>query len=137
MEYKCVFAQTLIGDQFGCEHARHVTRRGGPDVACVGEAAAQRCETLLQHLKQTALPAFDVEDDPLSMPHSVLVKIQFGGLLGLQRLLDATQMQASAVHNIHALLTLAQDNFGELHAIPCERIVTDMTGYKPRRRGAR
>ena len=63
-----------------------MTRRGGPDVVCASDEAHQQCENLFQRMKQVALPAFGVEDDLLSMPHSVLVKIQFGGLLGLQRL---------------------------------------------------
>ena len=85
-EYKCAFSNTLVTGQFGCEKAEQVTRRGGPDVVCSSDKAHQQCEKLFQRMKQAALPAFGVEDDLLSMPHSVLVKIQFGGLLGLQRL---------------------------------------------------
>ena len=86
-EYKCAFNATLMGDQFGCIHARHVTRRGGPDVACADDTGHERCRQLFELLKTSALPAFGVEDDLLSMPHSTLVRIQFGGLLGIQRLL--------------------------------------------------
>ena len=104
-EYKCAFNATLMGDQFGCTHARHVVRRGGPDVACADNTGHERCRRLFGLLKTSALPAFGdgiepraavqgstgcgfgVEDDLLSMPHSTLVKIQFGGLLGIQRLL--------------------------------------------------
>ena len=90
MENKCAFSQTLIGGQFACAHAEPVVRRGGAEIACRSADASQRCATLMQCLKDAALPAFGVEDDLLSMPHSVLVKIQFGGLLGVQRLLDTT-----------------------------------------------
>ena len=95
--YKCAFSNTLITKQFGCEKGEQVTRRGGPDVACTSEEAHLRCEKLFQQMKAAALPAFGVEDDLLSMPHSVLVKIQIGGLLGLQRLLESGAAGAAEV----------------------------------------
>ena len=137
MENKCAFSQTLIGGQFGCAHAEPVVRRGGAEIACRSADGAQRCTTLLQCLKDAALPAFGVEDDLLSMPHSVLVKIQFGGLLGVRCLLDATLSDADSVTDINALVEQALDKFTALDAVPCAGIVADMTGFKPRRRGKR
>ena len=69
-EYKCAFSNTLVTEQFGCENGEQVTRRGGPDIACTSEQAHQRCERLFQRMKEAALPAFGVEDDLLSMPHT-------------------------------------------------------------------
>lgn len=132
-EYKCAFSNTLITGQFGCEKAEPVTRRGGPDIACTSEAAHQRCEKLFQQMKAAALPAFGVEDDLLSMPHSVQVKIQHGGLLGLQRLLDGAG--ATDVKNVHALVDRAAGKYHNLDAVPCPALVPDMTSYKLRRRG--
>jgi hypothetical protein len=137
MENKCAFSQTLIGGQFACAQAEPVVRRGGAEIACRSEDASQRCATLMQCLKDAALPAFGVEDDLLSMPHSVLVKIQFGGLLGVQRLLDAARSDADSVTDINALVEQALDKFGALDAVPCAGIVDDMTDFKPRRRGKR
>jgi hypothetical protein len=84
-EYKCAFSNTLVTNQFGCEQGMQVARRGGPDVICLSEVAHRRCAHLFERMKLVALPAFGVEDDLLSMPHSVLVKVQYGGLLGLRR----------------------------------------------------
>lgn len=137
MENKCAFSQTLIGDQFACVHAEHVVRRGGAEIACRSEQSAARCSDLLQRLKRDALPAFNVEDDLLSMPHSVAVKIQFGGLLGVQRLVDPALANADRVADIDALVGQAEQTFGTVDAAPCAQIVTDMTNYKTRRRGTR
>jgi hypothetical protein len=133
-EYKCAFSNTLITGQFGCDKAEQVTRRGGPDIACASEAAHQRCEKLFQQMKAAALPAFGVEDDLLSMPHSVLVKIQHGGLLGLQRLLDGAA-GSEGVKNIHALVDQAVGKYNHLDAIPFPALAQDMTSYKLKRRG--
>jgi hypothetical protein len=133
-EYKCAFSNTLITGQFGCDKAEQVTRRGGPDIACTSDAAHQRCEKLFQQMKAAALPAFGVEDDLLSMPHSVLVKIQHGGLLGLQRLLESGTAGSGAVQNVHALVDQAVEKYNHLDAIPFPALVQDMTTYKLRRR---
>lgn len=133
-EYKCAFSNTLVTNQFGCEKGEQVARRGGPDVACTSDAAHQRCERLFQRLKQAALPAFGVEDDLLSMPHSVLVKIQFGGLLGLQHLLGNGAGESTEVTNIHALVGRAVEKHGGLDAIPCQAFVEHMISYKLKRR---
>lgn len=134
-EYKCAFSNTLMTNQFGCEKSEQVTRRGGPDIACTSDAAHQRCEKLFQQMKAAALPAFGVEDDLLSMPHSVLVKIQHGGLLGLQRLLESGAAGSAAVKNVHALVDQAVEKYNDLDAIPCPALVEDMTSFKLKRRG--
>lgn len=133
-EYKCAFSNTLVTNQYGCAKGVQVTRRGGPDIACTSAEAHQRCERLFQKMKEAALPAFGVEDDLLSMPHSVLVKIQYGGLLGLQRLLDNGAAAPAAVGNIHDLVDRAIERRGGVDAIPCQSFVEDMTSYKLKRR---
>ena len=131
-EFKCAFNSTLLGEQFGCARAKTIVRRGGPDVACTSESAHARCERLFQHLKQAALPAFGVEDDLLSMPHSVVVKIQFGGLLGLQRLVEPAA--GSEVKNIDALLARTLEKYGGLGAVEYPALAADMTAYQLKRR---
>ena len=131
-DYKCAFNSTLLGEQFGCARAQAIVRRGGPDVACTSDPAHARCETLFQHLKQAALPAFGVEDDLLSMPHSVLVKIQFGGLLGLQRLVESSA--GAEVKDIDALLTRTLEKYADLAAVDYPALAADMTAYQLKRR---
>ena len=132
--HKCAFSVTQITGQFACEKGQQVTRRGGPDVACTSEEAHQQCARLFQRMKDVALPAFGVEDDLLSMPHSVLVKIQFGGLLSLQHLLDGSVAVSAEVKNIDGLIGRALKQYGNLEAIPCTAFVEDMTSYKLKRR---
>ncbi len=137
MEPKCPFTSTFSQPTFRCEYADEVIRRGGSEYDCRSPEQHPVCMALHERLKEAALPVFDVEDDLLSMPHSVLVKIQFGGLLGLQRLLDQTRDGEPGVNNVVDLVNQAIDHFGGLDAVPCDQVTGDMTDYKVARRKRR
>ena len=136
-EYKCPFYQTLRSEAFGCAQGLAVTRRDGPDVCCTSQPAQERCAALFRTMKQSALPAFGVDDDPQQMPHSILVKIQFGGLLSLQRHLGLASADFDRVENIHELVAHAVSTFGSVADIPCADLVPDITAYKVKRRRGR
>jgi hypothetical protein len=134
-EHKCPFSAPLITRQFGCANSQEVIHRGGAEINCTDTAAHARCDLLFQRMKAEALPAFGVEDDLLSMPHSVQVKIQYGGLLGLQRLLRAEPQVAERVDDVNALVAEAALRFGD--EVPCAPLVDDITTFKPRARRGR
>ncbi|MGB5475258.1 MAG: hypothetical protein WBQ78_17515 [Gammaproteobacteria bacterium] len=133
----CPFSATLARETFGCIRAERVIRRGGTEFTCRDPASHARCLQLFGQMKDAGLTAFDVEDDLTQIPHSVLVKIQFGGLLGLQRITQATPAEAGRIEDIDALVTAAVKRFDTLQAIPCEQLTSDMTGYSLSRRSRR
>ena len=135
VQHKCAFSHTLLQKQFRCENGQAITRREGPDVCCTAATAHLRCAELLERMRRAALPSFEVSDDPLQMPHSVLVKVQFGGLLGLQRLVEGKV--GERVENIHKLVQRAANRYGDLVAVPYGDFIGDMTGYKIKRRRGR
>ena len=71
---------------------------------------------------------------PQHASQRVLVKIQFGGLLGLQRLQGDSTDDSAVVKNIHGLVGQAIGKQGGLDVIPCQAFVEDMTSYKLKRR---
>ena len=72
-----------------------------------------------------------MEDDLLSMPHSVLLKIQYGGLIGLQNLLGDG---ASHVADIDDLVTRLIERYQDLEQIPCSDVAADIASFKMARR---
>ena len=136
-EYKCAFSNTLVTNQFGCEQGEPVARRGGPDVVCKSHDAHRRCAMLFMQMKSAALPAFGVEDDLLTMPHSVLGKIQFGGLLGLQQLIDPGSDIQERVTNIYALTKTAFARYERLQGLPLDRIMQAIVSFQGRRKSNR
>jgi hypothetical protein len=132
--FKCAFSATLMGTDYRCEYAHEVTRRGGPDIACQSEADAQRCENLFCALKAMALPALGHEDDLTATPHSVYVKIQFGGLLGLHR---AGGGRDETVDNIVALVDQAEQRYPDFTGLPTGDLLDAIASHKTRGRRGR
>ena len=128
MDCKCSFAATMIREDYACEKARLVTRRSGPDISCISEDASSRCENVLERFKEVGLSAFDAEDDLLKTPHSVYVKIQYGGLLGLTR--DVVHASTDHVENIFQSIGQAVKHYHSLEEIPCQDYVQTMKKFK-------
>lgn len=134
MIQKCPFASALITGLALCRHAEQVVRRGGSEYDCRSAEDHAACVGLFDRLKAAALPAFGVEDDLGSMPHSVLVKVQCGGLRGLARL---SGQEAEPIADIAALRDQSLRGSGGLDGLPVADLVPDMTAFRTERRGRR
>ena len=134
MMKKCPFAAALVTELAACRHAEQVVRRGGSEYDCGSQPDQQACQGLFDRLKSAALPAFGVEDDLASMPHSVLVKVQCGGLAGLAGL---TRQAGDRIEDIAALRDRALDRFGGIDGLPVADLVECITAFRAERRGRR
>ena len=130
-EHKCPFQVPQIKKDFACTLGVEVTRRDGAAVVCRSDSASRHCCQLYEHLKQVGLDAFGVKDDIAKVPQSLYIKIQYGGLLGLQRLLGDTRQD---IVDISSLLTQLHAQYGGIENIPCEQVKTDIESHKVRRK---
>lgn len=128
----CPFHATLVKVDFGCQYADQVVRRGGAEIACTAASEHQHCSRFYQRVKLEALATMGLEDDLLSLPHSVLVKIQFGSLLAMQ-----TEIANSPIENIAALMTMINEKYPDHDALPFQDINAAISHYKLSRRGSR
>lgn len=134
MDLKCPFAAPQALGRAACSKANDVVRRGGVEYDCVEASAHARCAALFNRMKPIGLSAFAVEDDLTQMPHSVLVKIQAGGLVGLKRSLGES---AEQIADIHQLIEQCCDRAGGVDHVSVEPLAAEMTGYKLERRARR
>ena len=129
----CVFALPQISEDFACEYGELVTRRTGPDIACSSMQKCQQCAEVYEQFKAVGLPTFEYEDDLTQVPHGVWTKIQYGGLLGLQRHLGG-QSDNTQVDNISAVITQAIHQYGSVELLPYQDLVPAMQAHKIKRR---
>ena len=84
-----------------------------------------------------ALKLPDVDGSPL--PHAKELKVQIGGLLGLQGLLFSEKRNDEKVKDIAHIISQAVQQFGSLTEIPFNEIVKSITSFegRPRRTNKR
>jgi len=129
---QCAFNDPILHGGFGCRHASPVARRAGPDIACGSAPDHARCANVFERFKAVGLPALGYQDDLLTMPHSMLLKLKFGGLLGLRRLLEGGA--GNTVPDVCGLIDAALDRYGSVDALPISETLEDMKAHSVRRR---
>jgi hypothetical protein len=115
----CPFEKTILSSCAACSKAekRNIAER--EVVACNDKEAWRRCvalRDLLRHNFTFALGKLHI-DGPL--PHAQEMRMQCGGLKGLQFSVDASD----EVRDVAALVAMAQQKFGELADFPYSLIV--------------
>lgn len=132
----CFFAAPITVGRAACRHATEVVRRGGSEYDCVSACHHVLCGEIYAGLKWQGLAALGVDDDPSTMPHSVLVKVQTGGLAGLARL-TGQQREDSVVADISELVAAAVQTFGAAADVPYSDLSDDIRGCRLDRRTRR
>jgi hypothetical protein len=125
----CPFERSVLTHCAECSRAEKHNIAEREAVSCNSEEARKGCIALhdsLRHNFKFALGKSHI-DGPL--PHAQEMRIQCGGLKGLQFILDGKDQ----VEDINVSLAMAQQKFGELADFPYAQIVRwATTHYKAR-----
>jgi hypothetical protein len=125
----CPFEKSILSNCAACSKAEKHNIAEREVVACNNTDALARCialRDLLRHNFTFALGKLHI-DGPL--PHAQEMRMQCGGLRGLQFSLDASDH----VRDVAALLEMSQQKFGSLTDFPYAQIVRlAKTLYKTR-----
>ena len=126
----CVFAKALLARAAVCELA---TRRAVAErelVECRSAVARINCATLAALLHERARFALRLPRPGQPMIHAHALRLQCGGLLGLQQALGAAQP------DVHRMVGVAQGRYASLTELPWESIVNTLKqwqSHRPRR----
>ncbi len=129
----CIFCKAILAGSCGCWlSAKHYIAER-ETVVCLNAAAHAGCFELyglLRHNSAFALKHIH-EDEPLT--HSQEMKLQCGGLLGLQLAVDDG---SAALADAAALVEAAREKFGSLEKLPYASIIQSVSASKLRKRHA-
>ena len=131
----CPFSATLAQKRdYSCPCADEVIRRGGAEYVCLQSTSHAVCNDVHDQLKKVYLESQGLEDDLLSLPHSMFVKIQFGCVRGLQ---SALGRDVAKIEDIGALIADIIEQYKRIDVLPFESVNEQITTYKLQRRGKR
>lgn len=135
-ERRCAFEKALLTRLFGCEKLIKANIAEREAVGCSDGSAQQRCQRLLERMQRSAAFVFKRTEMAGPLPHAQEIRVQCGGLLGLQQLIQG-ESQSSGVADIHDLVRRAAAEYEGLDALPygtLARSITSYQGRRPRRR---
>jgi hypothetical protein len=125
----CVFEKALIMRRATCELASRHALAERESVACTSPVARTNCATFLGLLSERAAFSLKLSRPEASIPHAIAMKLQCGGLAGLQHVLLAKEP------DVHQLVAAAQHRWGSLLDLPWPEIVGTVAAWQGRRRG--
>ncbi len=127
----CPFAKALLNGQSGCCHAEsfHIAERHG--IHCTQKGGQQQCKTFSDQLHQQSRFALGITQLPQQMTSNMELRIQCGGINGLQHALG----KETSSTDIHQLVTEASSRFGGIAEIPYPEVIQSISRWSPRKRG--
>ncbi|HSJ47584.1 MAG TPA: hypothetical protein VLA26_01945 [Gammaproteobacteria bacterium] len=132
---RCVFEKSILSRRSQCSRCTrfHLADREG--AACSSPAAQNRCLDLLIRLREKAIFALRITHIEGELPHAKEIRVQTGGLLGLQRALtpDTTP---DTIEDIDALISAVLLRHGDLESLPYPEIMQAVVRFegRPRRK---
>lgn len=130
----CPFEKAIQICRCTCREAKRINIAERDAINCRDPEAQGDCTLLLGMLRHNAAFALKLTHPDAVLPHSKYVKVQCGGLLGLQAALQPDYAGEARVDDIRGLVLAAQEQFGGLQDLPYSEIVRGIAGFEFRRR---
>lgn len=124
----CVFERAILAGCAQCELSRRHALAEREVVACFLEVARINCTTLESLFWERATFALRLPRPGVPIAHAKAMRLQCGGLRGLQTAV------AAPMTDIHAMVQRAQLNDASLLELPWVEIVASIAAWQPRRR---
>ncbi len=136
-ERRCVFEKAINSRRCSCDksHRFHLADREG--IACNSASANALCRELLDQMRSKARFALHLTSADAPLPHAREIKVQTGGLLGLQELLHPEKTGAENVENAIGLIDTALTKYGSLGKLPYDILVQAIVKFEGRRKRSR
>jgi len=136
-EHKCVFEKTINARHGNCSCAKRFNLADREGVACEQATRHEYCLNLLTQLRSNAsftLRSIHIEGQ---LPHANEIRVQAGGLIGIQDAVIRKNPAAANIHDIDGLLRAAEQEYGEIENFPFSEIIKTIANFKGRQRRKR
>ena len=131
---RCIFEKTILSRQSVCSQSHRFCLADREGVACNLELAHKRCQSLLELLRENANFALGLPKVDTALPHNKEIRIQQGGLLGIQQSLTQGGLPVQQVDDVYSLITTAIETFQSLENIPYDEVVKCIVSYEVKKR---
>ena len=126
----CAFGKVILSRHCACSRAIKLYAAEREMIACSVDAEREQCYELLDMLRQNSAFALKLTHVTPPLPHGPEMRVQCGGLQGLQLEVD----DSDEVTDISALTAAALQKFGDLENLPYSKIVQSVVSCEVRKK---
>ena len=120
IERPCTFEKAILTGRVKCSNSKRIQIAERDAVTCLTQYSLYRCTTLHDHLRESFSFALKVNlADGLVLSHSQELRVQCGGLIGLQQVLNGL----TDVDSVDGLLETAILKWGDWADIPYSEVI--------------
>ena len=137
-ERRCVFEKTISSRRSTCSKSLRFQLADREGVSCSSATGNALCAELLGLMRRNARFALHITHADGPLPHAREIRVQTGGLLGLQALVCPDRRDRDNVEDIITLVDIALERYPSLEALPFDSIVQRIVKFEARsKRGNR
>ena len=133
-ERRCVFEKTITSRRSTCNSSQrfHLADREG--VSCKSATGNALCTELLAHMRSNARFALHLTHADGPLPHAKEIRVQTGGMLGLQAALYPDRKDRSDIEDIIGLIDRGLQRYHSFEHFPYDAIVQNIVHFEARRK---
>jgi len=132
---RCVFEKALLTRRFGCSQVARINIGDREAAGCSNTAALDTCAELLDQMHNKATFALGMKHVNGPLPHAREMKVQCGGLLGLEAVIYETDSPEGTA-DIFGLIAKSIREYEGIDQLPYSLLMKHITHYegRPRRK---
>ncbi len=134
---RCAFEKSILSRHCGCLCATRFNLADREGVSCESATSQQRCIQLLELLRNNARFALKLKNIKDPLPHTKEIKVQNGGMTGLQRILHPQLSSRTDVEDIVGLIAYGIKVYASIEQFPYQKITQSIASYEGRKRRPR
>lgn len=122
-ETRCWFEKAINSRKCKCALMERFNLADREGVRCTRKEGQLQCHALLASLREKAIFALQLTKLDGPLPHAKEIKVQLGGMLGLQTALHPALSEADSVEDIHGSIEEAIEKYASIEQFPFVEIV--------------
>ena len=128
-EIRCVFEKALCSLRCSCSKSKSFRLADRTCYGCHSKNAQKQCAEFLNKLRGQTRFVFKISEIDGPLPHNKEIRVQNGGLLGLQKLQD---INLEKVEDIQAIISSAMEKYGDMSQLPFDIVMQSVMAFKAR-----
>ncbi len=128
----CVFEKAILSGTSACSLAQRFCLAEREGVSCRDAPGHARCTALLSLLRSNANFALGTARVGVQLPHNKEIRLQSGGLMGVQQ--AVAKESGATIANINSLISHVIEIYSSLEALPFDEVVKQIVHHEVKKR---